>query len=31
MTIHTSISLVTAVHFNRDGTFIVTCSLDGLM
>ena len=25
------LNFVTAVHFNRDATFIVSCALDGLM
>lgn len=31
MTINAHLDYVTAVHFNRDSTMIVTCSVDGLM
>jgi len=30
-TLHAHIDIVTAVHFNRDATLIVSCSCDGLM
>ena len=30
-TINAHLDYVTAVHFNRDGSLIVSCSLDGLM
>jgi hypothetical protein len=30
-TLHAHLDYVTAVHFNRDATLIVSCSLDGLM
>ena len=30
-TIHAHLDYVTAAHFNRDATLIVSCSLDGLM
>ena len=30
-TLNAHIDYVTAVHFNRDGSLIVSCSLDGLM
>ena len=30
-TLHAHLDYVTAVHFNRDATLIVSCALDGLM
>ena len=30
-TLHAHLDYVTAVHFNRDSTLIVSCALDGLM
>jgi len=30
-TLHAHLDFVTAVHFNRDATLIVSCALDGLM
>lgn len=30
-TLHGHLDYVTAVHFNRDATLIVSCALDGLM
>lgn len=30
-TIHAHLDYVTAVHFNRDASLIVSCALDGLM
>lgn len=30
-TMNAHLDYVTAVHFNRDGTLIVSCALDGLM
>lgn len=30
-TLHAHVDYVTAVHFNRDATLIVSCALDGLM
>lgn len=30
-TLHAHLDYVTAVHFNRDASLIVSCSLDGLM
>jgi hypothetical protein len=30
-TLHAHLDFVTAVHFNRDASLIVSCALDGLM
>ncbi len=30
-TLHAHLDYVTAVHFNRDASLIVSCALDGLM
>lgn len=30
-TLHAHMDFVTAVHFNKDATLIVSCALDGLM
>jgi hypothetical protein len=30
-TLHAHMDYVTAVHFNKDATLIVSCALDGLM